>query len=59
MANVTRRGLREMDLSDVVFQRVLRNKFLLAQGTLRDLKKANYKFENVTFGWEYINLTLL
>ena len=49
VANVTRRGLREMDLSDVVLQCVLRNKFLLAQGTLRDLKKATCKFTNVTF----------
>ena len=39
VADVTCRGLGEMNLSDVILQRVLCHKLLLAQGTLSDLKR--------------------
>ena len=39
VADMTGRGFGEMNLSDVILQRVLCHKFLLAQGTLGDLGK--------------------
>ena len=44
VADVTRRGLGEMNLSDVILQCVLCNKFLLAQGTLSDLREVGYEY---------------
>ena len=44
VANVTRRGLGEMNLSDVILQCVLCNKLLLAQGTLSDLREVGHEY---------------
>ena len=42
VADVTCRGLGEMNLSDVILQRVLCHKLLLAQGTLSDLREEEH-----------------
>ena len=44
VADVTRRGLGEMNLSDVILQCVLCNKLLLAQGTLSDLREVGHEY---------------
>ena len=45
VADVTRRGLGEMNLSDVILQCVLCHKLLLAQGTLSDLREEEHYFQ--------------
>ena len=44
VANMTRRGLGEMNLSNVILQRVLCDELLLAQGTLSDLREEEHQY---------------